>query len=201
MLITFEGIDGSGKSTQAKRLYEFLRSMGKEVSLYRDPGSTPLAEEIRRLLLDYSMDPTTELLLFESARSSLVWERIFPDLKAGKLVIVDRFIDSTTAYQGYGRQINLGTVNILNHIAIRGRKPDLTFVLNVSLETALERLRRSGKPTRFEDPSFLSRVRDAYIIMVSQEKERRMFLIDGERPEEEVFEDIKGITLEFLDEV
>ena len=92
MLITFEGIDGSGKSTQAKRLYEYLKARGYKVSLYRDPGSTPLAEKIRELLLSFEMDPTTELLLFESARSSLVWERIFPDLKEGKIVILDRFI-------------------------------------------------------------------------------------------------------------
>ncbi len=201
MLITFEGIDGSGKTTQAVKLYEFLKSTGKKVALYRDPGSTPLAEKLRKLLLEHRMDPTTELFLFETARSSLVWERILPNLRKGKLVIVDRFIDSTVAYQGYGREINLGTISILNYIAIRGRKPDLTFVLNVSLETALERLKKSGKPTRFEDPRFLRKVRDAYVIMVSQEKERRMFLVDGERPEEEVFEDIKRITLEFLDEV
>ncbi|MEJ7621133.1 MAG: dTMP kinase, partial [Aquificaceae bacterium] len=170
MLITFEGIDGSGKSTQAKRLYEYLKAKGYKVSLYRDPGSTPLAEKIRELLLSFEMDPTTELLLFESARSSLVWERIFPDLKEGKIVILDRFIDSTTAYQGYGREINLGTVSILNHIAIRGRKPDITFLLNVPLEVALKRL--EGKKTRFEDKDYLRKVRDAYILMANQERER-----------------------------
>ena len=127
MLITFEGIDGSGKSTQAKRLYEHLKSLGYKVSLYRDTGSTELAEKIRELILGFEIDPTTELLLFECARSSLMWEKILPDLRDGKVVIVDRFIDSTMAYQGYGREINLGTVNILNHIAIRGRKPDITF--------------------------------------------------------------------------
>ena len=194
MLITFEGIDGSGKTTQAKKLYEFLNSIGKPASLYRDPGSTPLAEEIRRIILNYQMDSTTELLLFASARSSLVWERIFPDLRDGKIVIVDRFIDSTTAYQGYGREINLGTVNILNHIATRGRKPDITFILNVSLETALERLKKAGKSTRFEDPEFLKKVRSAFILIHKQEKERKIYLIDGERDEEEVFEDIKSIV-------
>jgi len=193
MLITFEGIDGSGKSTQAKRLYEYLKARGYKVSLYRDPGSTPLAEKIRELLLSFEMDPTTELLLFESARSSLVWERIFPDLKEGKIVILDRFIDSTTAYQGYGREINLGTVNILNHIAIRGRKPDITFLLNVPLEVALERIK--GKKTRFEDRDYLRKVRDAYILMANQERER-IVLIDGNRGVERVFEDILRVLRE-----
>ena len=193
MLITFEGIDGSGKSTQAKRLYEYLKAKGYKVSLYRDPGSTPLAEKIRELLLSFEMDPTTELLLFESARSSLVWERIFPDLKEGKIVILDRFIDSTTAYQGYGREINLGTVSILNHIAIRGRKPDITFLLNVPLEVALERI--EGKKTRFEDKDYLRKVRDAYILMANQERDR-IVLLDGNRDVERVFEDILKVLRE-----
>ena len=195
MLITFEGIDGSGKSTQARRLYEYLKARGYKVSLYRDPGSTPLAEKIRELLLSFEMDQTTELLLFESARSSLVWERIFPDLKEGKIVILDRFIDSTTAYQGYGREINLGTVSILNHIAIRGKKPDITFLLNVPLEVALERIK--GKKTRFEDRDYLRKVRDAYILMANQERER-IVLIDGNRDVEEVFEDVLRVLRERL---
>jgi dTMP kinase len=195
-LISFEGIDGSGKSTQARKLYEFLKEEGYEVSLYRDPGSTPLAEQIRELIINYSMDPTTELLLFESARSSLVWEKIFPDLTSGKIVIVDRFIDSTTAYQGYGREINLGTVSILNHIAIRGRKPDLTFILNLPLELALQRLKE--QKTKFEEQNYLKKVRDGYLQVFYSEKERDIRLIDASRSEEEVFEEIKTITLERL---
>jgi dTMP kinase len=195
-LISFEGIDGSGKSTQARKLYEFLKEEGYEVSLYRDPGSTPLAEQIRELIINYAMDPITELLLFESARSSLVWEKIFPDLTSGKIVIVDRFIDSTTAYQGYGREINLGTVSVLNHIATRGRKPDLTFILNLPLELALQRLK--GQKTKFEEPNYLKRVRDGYLQIFYSEKERDIRLIDASRSEEEVFEEIKAITLERL---
>jgi len=195
-LISFEGIDGSGKSTQARKLYEFLKEEGYEVSLYREPGSTPLAEQIRELIINYAMDPITELLLFESARSSLVWEKIFPDLTSGKIVIVDRFIDSTTAYQGYGREINLGTVSILNHIATRGRKPDLTFILNLPLELALQRLKE--QKTKFEEPNYLKKVRDGYLQIFYSEKERDVRLIDASRSEEEVFEEIKAITLERL---
>jgi len=195
-LISFEGIDGSGKSTQARKLYEFLKEEGYEVSLHRDPGSTPLAEQIREVIINYAMDPITELLLFESARSSLVWEKIFPDLSSGKIVIVDRFIDSTTAYQGYGREINLGTVSILNHVATRGRKPDLTFILNLPLELALQRLKE--QKTKFEEPNYLKKVRDGYLQIFYSEKERDIRLIDASRSEEEVFEEIKAITLERL---
>jgi len=193
MLITFEGIDGSGKSTQAKRLYEHLKSLGYKVSLYRDPGSTELAEKIRELILGFEIDPTTELLLFECARSSLMWEKILPDLRDSKVVIVDRFIDSTMAYQGYGREINLGTVNILNHIATRGRKPDITFLLNVPLEMALERIK--GKRTRFEDKDYLRRVRDAYILIAHEQKDR-IVMLDGTRSEEEVFIDVLKVLKE-----
>ena len=195
MLITFEGIDGSGKSTQAKRLYAHLKSLGYKVSLYRDPGSTELAEKIRELILGFEIDPTTELLLFECARSSLMWEKILPDLRDSKVVIVDRFIDSTMAYQGYGREINLGTVNILNHIAIRGRKPDITFLLNVPLEMALERIK--GKRTRFEDKDYLRRVRDAYILIAHEQKDR-IVMLDGTRSEEEVFIDVLKVLKDRL---
>ncbi|MCS6998879.1 MAG: dTMP kinase [Aquificaceae bacterium] len=187
MLLSFEGIDGSGKSTQARKLYEHIKGLGYPVSLYRDPGSTELAERIRELVLNFEMDPTTELLLFETARSSLVWERIFPDLKEGKIVILDRFIDSTTAYQGYGREINLGTVSVLNHIAIRGRKPDLTFLLNIPLELALQRI--GQKKTRFENKEYLKRVRDAYLLIAHQERER-FVLLDGTKEEEELFVEV-----------
>ena len=183
----------SGKSTQAKRLYEHLKSLGYKVSLYRDPGSTELAEKIRELILGFEIDPTTELLLFECARSSLMWEKILPDLRDGKVVIVDRFIDSTMAYQGYGREINLGTVNILNHIAIRGRKPDITFLLNVPLEMALERIK--GKRTRFEDKDYLRTVRDAYILIAHEQKDR-IVMLDGTRSEEEVFMDVLKVLKE-----
>ncbi|MCS7171265.1 MAG: dTMP kinase [Aquificaceae bacterium] len=195
MLITFEGIDGSGKSTQARKLYEYLINSGYKASLYRDPGGTELAERIRELILDFDVNPITELLLFETARSSLVWERVFPDLKEGRIVILDRFIDSTVAYQGYGREINLGTVSILNHIAIRGRKPDITFLLNVPLDVALTRV--GQKRTRFENGEYLRKVRDAYILIAHQEKER-IVLLDGTRNEDEVFMEVLKLLKERL---
>ncbi|MFN3598800.1 MAG: dTMP kinase [Aquificaceae bacterium] len=195
MLITFEGIDGAGKSTQARLLFEHLKKLGYKVSLYRDPGSTDIAEKIREIILSFSMDPTTELLLFEGARSSLVWEKIFPDLKEGKIVIVDRFIDSTLAYQGYGRELNLGTVNILNHIAIRGKKPDITFLLNIPLEVALQRLK--GKRTRFEEEAYLRKVKDAFILIAHQEKDR-IVVLDGTKGQKEILQDVLKVLKERL---
>jgi len=195
-IISFEGIDGSGKSTHSTKLYQFLKGLGLDVSLYRDPGSTTIAEQLRHIVLENNLDPITELLIFESARSSLIWENILPDLRDGKIIILDRFIDSTTAYQGYGREINLGTVSILNHIACRGIKPNLTFLLNVSLELAMQRINK--KRTRFEDLQYLKRVREGYLQIFHSEKERDIVLIDADRSEEEVFEDIKNITIEKL---
>ncbi|WP_333784560.1 dTMP kinase [Thermocrinis sp.] len=198
-IISFEGIDGSGKSTQSTKLYQFLKGLGLDVSLYRDPGSTTIAEQLRQIVLENNLDPITELLVFESARSSLVWEHILPDLRDGKIIIMDRFIDSTTAYQGYGREINLGTVSILNHIACRGIKPNLTFLLNVSLELAMQRI--NNKKTRFEDVHYLKRVREGYLQIFHSEKERDIVLIDADRSEEEVFEDIKKIAIERIEKV
>ena len=198
-IISFEGIDGAGKTTQAKRLYEFLKENKHNVSFYRDPGSTQVAEYLRQIILENNLDPITELLIFESARSSLVWEKILPDLKEGKIIILDRFIDSTTAYQGYGREINLGTVSILNHIATRGIKPNLTFLLNVSLENALQRIK--DRKNRFEDHQYLKKVRDGYLKIFYSEKDRDIVLIDANRTEDEVFEEIKSITLERLQAV
>ena len=198
-IISFEGIDGAGKTTQAKRLYKFLKESNHNVSFYRDPGSTQVAEYLRQIILENNLDPITELLIFESARSSLVWEKILPDLKEGKIIILDRFIDSTTAYQGYGREINLGTVSTLNHIAGRGIKPNLTFLLNISLENALQRIK--GRKNRFEDNQYLKKVRDGYLKIFYSEKDRDMVLIDANRTEDEVFEEIKSITLERLQAV
>ncbi|MDW8097347.1 MAG: dTMP kinase [Aquificaceae bacterium] len=195
MIISFEGIDGSGKSTQARRLHRHLEGLGYKVSLYREPGGTPLAEKIRELVLNLELDPITELLLFETARSSLMWERVLPDLKAGKVVVLDRFTDSTIAYQGYGREINLGTVDILNHIATRGRKPDITFLLNVPLEVALQRI--GNRRTRFDEEVYLRRVRDAYILMAHQDK-HRIVLLDGTQEEEEVFSQVLNYLRERL---
>ncbi|SHK39662.1 dTMP kinase [Thermocrinis minervae] len=198
-LISFEGIDGSGKTTLSRMLYEHLLKEGHKVSLYRDPGSTELAENIRKLILENDMDPTTELLLFEAARSSLVWEKILPDLREGKIILLDRFIDSTVVYQGFGKEINLGTVNILNHISTRSIKPDLTIIINIPLEKAVERLKTSK--SRFEqDLEYLRKVRDAYFLLPDMYKERRYAFVDGSRELQEVFEEVKNLVLSLIND-
>ena len=136
MFITFEGIDGSGKSTQIKRLRQDLEQEGVQVKVFRDPGGPEVSEEVREILLnpEYDIDPITELLLFSSARSELMAENVLPSLQQGDTVILDRFYDSTTAYQGYGRQsVSLDEISTINAIASHKRAPDLTIYMDIPL--------------------------------------------------------------------
>lgn len=142
MLISFEGIDGSGKSTQIKLLKNYLEQQGKRVEVLREPGGTDISELIRGMLLnpEIEIDPVTELLLFSSARSQLISEKVKPLLKNQTIVILDRFYDSTTAYQGYGRaSLPLNQVNQINEIASHGIAPDITFYLRLSLKESAHR--------------------------------------------------------------
>lgn len=142
MLITFEGIDGSGKSTQISLLKDHLTKSGKEVQVLREPGGTDISELIRGMLLnpEIEIDPVTELLLFSSARSQLIAEKVKPLLVKGVVVILDRFYDSTTAYQGYGRKsIPIDHVHQINKIASHEIAPDVTFYLRLSLEESAKR--------------------------------------------------------------
>ncbi|MEP2446068.1 MAG: dTMP kinase [Balneola sp.] len=142
MLITFEGIDGSGKSTQISLLKDHLTKSGKEVQVLREPGGTDISELIRGMLLnpEIEIDPVTELLLFSSARSQLIAEKVKPLLAEGVVVILDRFYDSTTAYQGYGRKsIPINQVHQINKIASHEIAPDVTFYLRLSLEESAKR--------------------------------------------------------------
>jgi len=185
MLIAFEGIDGSGKTTQAKKLYEYLKSTGKEVSLYREPGGTEIGEKIRQIILHSPMDERTELLLFEAARSSLVAEKIIPDLQAGKIVLLDRYTLSTLAYQGYGKGIDLKKIQALNEFATRGIKPDLIFLLDLPPKEALKRIKNK---TRFESEEFLEKVRKGFLELAKNCKS--VVVIDATKDEESVFKEI-----------
>ena len=192
MLITFEGIDGSGKTTQSRKLYEFLRAKGINVSLYREPGGTPLGEELRDILIKRELNERTELLLFESARAQLVLEKLKPDMERGAVVILDRFTDSTLAYQGYGRGLDLELVRRLNEFASFGIKPDITFLLDVEPELAVNRIREK---TRFDKLEFLKRVRDGFLEIAREEPER-VVVLDTRRGEEEVFQSIVDVLSE-----
>lgn len=148
MFITFEGIDGSGKSTQIELLKEKLVDHGHEVAVFREPGGTDISEQIRTILLnaDLDIDPVTELLLFSAARSQLIAEKVLPLQEAGTIVILDRFYDSTTAYQGYGRNsVSLKHIHDLNEVASHQNEPDLTFYLKISLEEARKRTEKQQK--------------------------------------------------------
>jgi len=142
MLISFEGIDGSGKSTQINLLKEYLEDKSHKVRVYREPGGVLISEQIRELLLNTKMDihPVAELLLFSAARAQLIVEKVIPDLDDDYIVILDRFYDSTTAYQGFGRKsVELENIHQINEIASLGRTPDITFYLRLSWEESKKR--------------------------------------------------------------
>jgi len=168
--ITFEGIDGCGKSTQIKIAEKYLNDMGYETMIVREPGGTVVGEKIRTILLDKkndSMVSMTELLLYEAARAQIVEEKIIPALEAGVMVICDRFYDSTAAYQGYARGLGTELVETLNDIAAKDAAPDITFLLDLTPEQALERRKARGEDEdRLEamGTSFQAKVREGYLL-------------------------------------
>lgn len=189
LFITFEGTEGSGKSTQISLLAERLRSLGRAVRTLREPGGTPIGEEIRHTLKhsiqNQAMQAETELLLMNASRAQLVREVIRPALAAGEIVLCDRFYDSTTAYQGYGRQLDLKTVESVIRFAVGETRPDLTLLLVVPRQLSQERLsaRQSTLPfmrDRIEeaDSSFFERVACGYQALAAAEPER-VRIIDG----------------------
>ncbi|NPA32751.1 MAG: dTMP kinase [Aquificae bacterium] len=185
MLIAFEGIDGSGKTTQAGLLEDYLRKKGFKVRLFREPGGTKVGEELRRVLLSHELDPRTELLLFEASRSELVSREVIPALREGYIVILDRFLLSTLAYQGYGRGIELELVERLNEFSARGLEPDITFLLDIPVGEALSRIK---KRDRFEDVSFLERVREGFLRLAGEKK--NVVVLDATKSKQEVFSEV-----------
>lgn len=184
MFISFEGIDFCGKSTQIELLHNFLRKEGNEVITIREPGGTEISEKVRDILLDKKnsrMLIETEILLFSSARSQLVREVILPSLADGSYVLSDRFHDSTTAYQGYGRGIPLDFVRGLNKFVIEKAVPDLTFFIDISIEEMYKRksAKCSSELDRIEisNDGFFEKVRNGYLALCVSEK--RFIKIDG----------------------
>ena len=192
MLINFEGIDGCGKSTQIHLLKQYLEERGKKVQVYREPGGTSIAEEIRSILLDskYEISAVSELLLFSAARAQLVQDKIIPALERGITVILDRFYDSTTAYQGYGRSVlPIDEIILLNKMASHGLVPEITFYLRISQELALQR-RKERAQDRMEmaGNDFYSRVLKGYEMMAK--KHPRFIVLDGAQPIESIAKQI-----------
>jgi dTMP kinase len=195
-LITFEGIDGCGKSTQLQRALRFLHDRGVTAVALREPGSTPVAERIREILLDREsrMADITELLLYEAARAEVVAAEIRPLLAAGTIVLCDRFYDSTTAYQGYGRKLDLALVRRLHRIAVGDIRPDLTLVFDVDLKTSYRR--RGRNPDRLEAQSraFFHRVRRGFLEIAARDS-RRVKVLDSTRPPDEVAAEVQRLLV------
>jgi len=184
MFISFEGIDFSGKSTQLELLKDYLVEHNKKVEILREPGGTEISEKVRRILLDTKnekMFAEAELLLFSASRAQLLREKIQPYLDKGIYVISDRFHDSSTAYQGYGRGIPLEVVKTIHQLAIGDTIPDLTFFIDIPVGIANERRKKKSKvkPDRIEvaDTEFYNRVRSGYLEIARQEE--RFKVIDG----------------------
>ncbi|HBP37355.1 MAG TPA: dTMP kinase [Clostridiales bacterium] len=200
-LVTFEGIDGSGKTTQIARLAVAIRKAGKQVLVLREPGGTVIGEAIRQILLDRKhegMSQETELLLFSAARAQLVREVILPALNAGTWVISDRFYDSSLAYQGYGRGLDLELIDALNEFAVDSCKPDITILLDLTAASAIRR--RSGrleKSDRLESESlaFMQRISQGYLALADREPQR-IIRMDAELPETALAQQIFNVIRE-----
>jgi dTMP kinase len=207
MFITFEGIDCCGKSTQARLLAERLEESGQNVLMLREPGNTRLSEHIREILLNKEfteMNERTELLLFAASRAQLVGEVILPALAADKMVICDRFFDSTVAYQGYGRQLPLDDIIHVNRIATDDLIPDMTFFIDISPETAFERCRdrMAAELDRMEESGvrFYERVINGYMRLAQQER-GRFYVLDGTKSPADIHSTIWRLLLEKMIEL
>jgi len=203
LFITFEGVEGSGKTTQIQRLKKYLTQKGIRCKVTREPGGCSIGEKIRKILLNpdhREMVPMTELLLYEAARAQHVMETIKPFVEKEGVVLCDRFSDATLAYQGFGRGIDLKWIERLDHIASQGIRPDVTFLLDcpsdVGLKRAIQRNRtlRQEREERFEreEIQFHRRVRKGYLAIARKEP-RRVKVIDTRQGEEKVFEKIQKI--------
>jgi dTMP kinase len=204
LFITFEGLEGCGKSTQVEKLYHLFKKRNIPVVITKEPGGTQIGERIRKILLDKKnngMDYKAEMLLFLASRSENVRLNIIPALHEGKIVISDRFIDSTAAYQGYGRGIDIDTIQRLNQLVIGEANPDLTFILDIEPEIGLKRSASFSDDSemRFEEEFldkkiicgklFLDRVKEGYRIIAENNLER-IKVINANRSKDDIFKDI-----------
>ena len=197
MFISFEGIEGSGKTTHVKHMVRFLQDNGHDCVITREPGGTRIGEKIRAILLDplsKDMDPLTELLLYTADRAQHINEYILPLLSEGKMVLCDRYYDATMAYQGFARGLNIGLIEKIHKLLFENLKPDITLLLDLPPEIGLERAwkqinngNRISKESRFEEErlSFHKRVREGYLELARLEPER-FRIIDASKDEHEV---------------
>ena len=186
LFVTLEGPDGGGKSTQALQLVAYLKGRGLNVLLTREPGGTPIGDQIRRTLMDLGntgMNPRAEILLFSASRAQIVHQVIRPHLESGGVVVCDRFYDSTLAYQGYGHGLDLQALQTITAFATGGLRPDLTLLLDLPAEDGLRRRKRGGQWNRLDayDLAFHQRVRQGYFALAAAEP-KRWVRLDATQP-------------------
>jgi len=201
LFISFEGPDGAGKTTQVACLARALEAAGRRVVCVREPGGTPLGEDIRAILLDgiYGVAPVAEMFLYLAARAQLVAQEIRPALERGYTVVSDRYLDSTVAYQGFGRGLDLASLEAANRLATGGLVPDLTILLDLPVEVALERAQKGRARDRLEGEalSFHRRVREGYLWLARQHP-GRIRVVDARGSVAEVFEAVWRTVREAL---
>lgn len=203
IFITFEGNDGCGKTTQINLVSDYLNSLGYDVMVSREPGGTAISEKIRNIILDpdnKGMDPACEALLYAASRAQHVNEVIIPALSAGKVVISDRFVESSIVYQGIGRGLGVDEVKTINDFAIKGCRPDLTFLITLAPVIGIRRKMESGKPDRLEmeNLEFHQKVFDGYEKL--KKINNRIISIDGTKDIDEIQKIIREKIEKFLKE-
>jgi len=192
LFIVFEGIEGAGKTTQAKNLYEYLNSTGKNSVLTREPGGTKTGKKIREILLsdtDEIFPPKAELFLYEADRNFHVNNVIKPNLENGINVICDRYVYSTLAYQGYARGLDINLIKTLNDIATDGVYPDIVFLIDIPVEVSLQRLGNKKDRIEKEDTDFHKRLREGFL-KIAEENKKLFHIIDGTKKPDEIFNEI-----------
>lgn len=203
ILITVEGIDYSGKTTQAKKLFNYLKRKGHKVIFLREPGGEKVSESIRQVLLssrNVGMSPLAELLLYMASRAQLVSKVILPALKQGKIIICDRFYDSSLAYQGYGRGLDKKMIEYLNRISVSNTEPDLSILIDIPIKVFMQRMRKNDKKKdriEKEKIDFYKRVRLGYL-KIAQKEKKRFRVIDGSGGIREVWDKVKQMVDSFL---
>lgn len=199
LFITFEGADGCGKTTQLKLLAQYLENQGRDIVITREPGGKGLGEKVREILLNYDgpVSDRCESFLFLADRAQNIDIIVNPAVAEGKIVLCDRHIDSTVAYQGYGRGLDIERIKMLNSIATNGRKPDLTIVFDVDLETSQKRVGDNKDRMESAGADFHNRVRFGYLNIAKEEPER-IKVVNAAQSIEAVFDDVKKIIEKYL---
>ncbi|MBQ8669192.1 dTMP kinase [bacterium] len=194
LFITFEGADGCGKTTQLKLLKTYLENIGYEVVLTREPGGKGLGEKVREILLNYDGEVSNrcESFLFLADRAQNIDVIVNPAITEGKIVLCDRHTDSSVAYQGYGRGLDINQINTLNNLATNNQKPDLTLVFDVDIETSMQRVGNEKDRMESAGKDFFNRVRNGYLELAKQEPER-IKVINSTKSIEEVHKDVINI--------